>query len=124
MAALLVSHHRPGFYFRVLKEGEVGAGDEIIKVADGPERITVAGPRCAPLFAEPLARTACTLAANPRTQPRMENVFRGDCRREDFGWSGIPGSKLQAVRRRPGPVFGHCASPASIAKLPKWFRCP
>jgi len=42
MAALLVSHHRPGFYFRVLGEGEVGAGDEIVKVADGPERITVA----------------------------------------------------------------------------------
>src|SRR5271168_5144964 len=42
MPALLVSHHRPGFYFRVLEEGEVGAGDEITKVADGPERITVA----------------------------------------------------------------------------------
>ncbi len=42
MAALLVSHHRPGFYFRVLQEGEAGAGDEIVKVADGPERITVA----------------------------------------------------------------------------------
>jgi ferredoxin-NADP reductase/ferredoxin len=42
MAALLVSHHRPGFYFRVLEEGEVGAGDEITKVADGPEHITVA----------------------------------------------------------------------------------
>src|SRR6516165_3620629 len=42
MAALLVSHHRPGFYLRVLEEGEVGAGDEITKVADGPERITVA----------------------------------------------------------------------------------
>ena len=42
MAALLVSHHRPGFYFRVLEEGEVGAGDEIAKVADGPERLTVA----------------------------------------------------------------------------------
>jgi MOSC domain-containing protein YiiM len=42
MASLLVSHHRPGFYLRVLEEGKVGAGDEIIKVADGPERITVA----------------------------------------------------------------------------------
>jgi ferredoxin-NADP reductase/MOSC domain-containing protein YiiM/ferredoxin len=40
--ALLVSHHRPGFYFRVLEEGEVGAGDEVVKVADGPERFTVA----------------------------------------------------------------------------------
>jgi ferredoxin-NADP reductase/MOSC domain-containing protein YiiM/ferredoxin len=40
--ALLVSHHRPGFYFRVLEEGEVGAGDEIAKVAEGSERFTVA----------------------------------------------------------------------------------
>jgi MOSC domain-containing protein YiiM len=42
MPALLVSHRRPGFYFRVITEGEVGAGDEIQKVADGPGRITVA----------------------------------------------------------------------------------
>src|SRR5215469_491035 len=42
MPALLVEHHRPGFYFRVLEEGEVGAGDEILKIADGRERLTVA----------------------------------------------------------------------------------
>ena len=42
MAALLVAHHRPGFYLRVLEEGEVGAGDEIVRVAQGPERLTVA----------------------------------------------------------------------------------
>jgi ferredoxin-NADP reductase/MOSC domain-containing protein YiiM len=42
MAALLVAHHRPGFYFRVLQEGEVGAGDEVVKITDGPERISVA----------------------------------------------------------------------------------
>ena len=41
MAALLVAHGRPGFYFRVLEEGEVEAGDEIVRVAPGPERITV-----------------------------------------------------------------------------------
>jgi len=42
MAALLVEHHRPGFYFRVLEAGEVAAGDEIVKVSDGPERMSVA----------------------------------------------------------------------------------
>jgi len=42
MAALLVSHGRPGFYFGVLEEGEVGAGDEIVKVTAGPEQVTVA----------------------------------------------------------------------------------
>src|SRR4051812_4977076 len=42
MPALLVAHHRPGFYFRVLEEGEVGAGDEIRKISDGPEHVSVA----------------------------------------------------------------------------------
>jgi len=42
MPALLVSHRRPGFYFRVVEEGEIGAGDVISRVAEGPERISVA----------------------------------------------------------------------------------
>ena len=42
MPALLVSQHRPGFYFRVLTEGAVEAGQEIIKLASGPEGMTVA----------------------------------------------------------------------------------
>ena len=42
MPALLVAHRRPGFYFRVLLEGEVGAGDDIEKISDGPEHLTVA----------------------------------------------------------------------------------
>jgi ferredoxin-NADP reductase/MOSC domain-containing protein YiiM/ferredoxin len=42
MPSLLVAHHRPGFYLRVLDEGSVQAGDAIVKVADGPERLTVA----------------------------------------------------------------------------------
>jgi ferredoxin-NADP reductase/MOSC domain-containing protein YiiM/ferredoxin len=42
MPALLVAHHRPGFYLRVLEEGPVQAGDAIVKVADGHERLTIA----------------------------------------------------------------------------------
>jgi ferredoxin-NADP reductase/MOSC domain-containing protein YiiM len=41
MPALLISHHRPGFYFRVLREGGVRPGDAIVKVAAGPEAMTV-----------------------------------------------------------------------------------
>jgi ferredoxin-NADP reductase/MOSC domain-containing protein YiiM len=41
MAALLVARGRPGFYLRVLEEGQVEAGDEIVQVAVGPERMTV-----------------------------------------------------------------------------------
>ena len=42
MAALLVAHRRPGFYCRVITEGQIEAGQQIVKVADGPERMTVA----------------------------------------------------------------------------------
>jgi ferredoxin-NADP reductase/MOSC domain-containing protein YiiM/ferredoxin len=42
MAALLTGSGRPGFYFRVLGEGEVGAGDEIVKVGEAKERMSVA----------------------------------------------------------------------------------
>jgi ferredoxin-NADP reductase/ferredoxin len=41
MAALLVKHGRPGFYFRVIEEGDVEAGDEIARVASGPESMSV-----------------------------------------------------------------------------------
>ena len=42
MPALLTSSGRTGFYFRVLEEGEVGAGDEIVKVEDNDARMSVA----------------------------------------------------------------------------------
>lgn len=42
MPSLLVSHKRPGFYFRVITEGDVGAGDEIQKIAEGPDKVSVA----------------------------------------------------------------------------------
>jgi len=41
MPALLTSSGRTGFYFRVLQEGDVGAGDEIVKVGEAKERMTV-----------------------------------------------------------------------------------
>jgi ferredoxin-NADP reductase/MOSC domain-containing protein YiiM len=42
MPALLTSSGRPGFYLRVLREGEVGAGDEIVKVGEAKEQMSVA----------------------------------------------------------------------------------
>jgi ferredoxin-NADP reductase/MOSC domain-containing protein YiiM len=42
MPALLTGSGRPGFYFRVLREGEVGAGDDIVKVGEASERMSIA----------------------------------------------------------------------------------
>ncbi len=63
MAALLVAHDRPGFYFRVLEEGEVGAGDEIVRVAGGPERMTV-------------AEVNALLYKSPHPRNRLERALR------------------------------------------------
>jgi ferredoxin-NADP reductase/MOSC domain-containing protein YiiM len=42
LPALLVGHHRPGFYMRVVTEGRIQAGDEIVKTRTGPHALTVA----------------------------------------------------------------------------------
>jgi len=42
LPALLVSHRRPGFYLRVIREGRVRAGDRIAKTAAGPGALSVA----------------------------------------------------------------------------------
>lgn len=42
MPNLLVSQHRPGFYFRVITEGRVRAGDDIVRTRRGRHRLSVA----------------------------------------------------------------------------------
>jgi ferredoxin-NADP reductase/MOSC domain-containing protein YiiM/ferredoxin len=42
MPNLLVAHHRPGFYFRVITEGRVQAGDAIVRTRRGRHELAVA----------------------------------------------------------------------------------
>jgi ferredoxin-NADP reductase/MOSC domain-containing protein YiiM len=42
MPSLAVAHHRPGFYFRVLEEGLIKAGDKIVLVQAAPHQLSVA----------------------------------------------------------------------------------
>ncbi len=42
MPSLLVAHHRPGFYLRVITEGHVQAGDEIVRTRTGRHELSVA----------------------------------------------------------------------------------
>ena len=100
--ALLVSHRRPGFYFRVLEEGDVEAGDEIVKLASGPERMTVAEVDGAPLPPRSSAPAAASRAAHPGAQPRVASVVRGPGR--GGAGHGQRRARRRQVRRRPGPA--------------------
>jgi len=93
MAALLVSHHRPGFYFRVLEEGEVGSGDEIVKVAEDPVRMTVAEAD-ALLYLPGHRRDQLQRALSiPALSPGWQASFRAILQEEEQGGptSGNPG---------------------------------
>ena len=84
--ALLVAHRRPGFYLRVITEGEVRAGDEIVQVADGPRAAspsprstrcstcpgtTVPPPRgrCGSRRSAPAGRRPCGPCSTSRDEP-------------------------------------------------------
>src|ERR1700749_2028727 len=81
MAAMLTSSGRPGFYFRVLREGEVGAGDEIVKVGEAKERMTVAEINAllylAPHRRELLERALRIEALSPGWHRAFEDLLRG-----------------------------------------------
>ena len=42
LPSLLVAHHRPGFYLRVVTEGRVEAGDAVVRTRRGPHALSVA----------------------------------------------------------------------------------
>ena len=118
LPALLVSHRRPGFYMRVLTEGQVQAGDAIVKVASGPEAVTVAEvdgllylhdhPR------DDLARALRVDALSPGWKASLAALLE----QADAGGSDQrqPRSHRPSGRRRRGRASVRCASPASIGR--------
>ena len=102
MAALLVERRRPGFYFRVLEEGQVEAGDEIVQVAVGPERMTV-------------AEIDALLYLPGRSRSQLERALRIPAL--SAGWRGSFQELLaQEQRRRRGNAED--AGPASASGTP------
>jgi ferredoxin-NADP reductase/MOSC domain-containing protein YiiM/ferredoxin len=87
--ALLVSHRRPGFYFRVIQEGEVGAGDRIEKIANGPEQMTIAEIDALLYSAqhpiEALQRAMRISALSPGWQSSMRALLNAEEKGENIG---------------------------------------
>jgi ferredoxin-NADP reductase/MOSC domain-containing protein YiiM len=102
MASLLVAHHRPGFYFRVLEEGDVGSEDEIVKVADGPMHMTVAEADA--LLYLPAAHSPDQLrrAVNISAfSPGWQASFRAMLEKEDQGGLSTGNAGLAPTHEQP-----------------------
>ncbi len=104
MAALLVKHGRPGFYFRVLDEGEVEAGDEITQVASGPERMSVFE-----------VNTLLYMPGHPRNQ--LERALRIPAL--STGWRHSF-EALLTQERKGGGTTGNAGLTAAAGQPPAW----
>ncbi|WP_213804160.1 MOSC and FAD-binding oxidoreductase domain-containing protein [Granulicella sp. dw_53] len=135
MPALVVSHRRPGFYFRVIEEGEVGAGDEILKIEDGPGKITVAEmdsllylPNHNP---DRIAIAVRIPALSPGWKDSLEELLKADERGEHNGnagltssissppaWAGFRALRVAEVHRETGEVTSLVFELADKSPLP------
>src|SRR3954447_25818260 len=86
MPSLIVAHPRAGLYLRVLEEGEVEAGDDVVKVADGPEQLTV-------------AQVDGLLYLPHKSRPLLERALRVPALSE--GWKGSFRSLLEDAPAAP-----------------------
>jgi ferredoxin-NADP reductase/MOSC domain-containing protein YiiM len=102
MPSLLVAHHRPGFYLRVLEEGEVRAGDTIVKVADGPERLTIAD-------------VDALLYLPGKARATLERALRVPAL--SAGWQGSFRDLLAKLRAAPPPPLWAGFRPLRVAEV-------
>ncbi len=75
LPALLVSHHRPGFYMRVLTEGHVEAGDQIVKTRADPRALSVADTDALLYLPDRDAHEAAPRSTDPRPEPRLAAII-------------------------------------------------
>ncbi|NYF52366.1 MOSC and FAD-binding oxidoreductase domain-containing protein [Tunturiibacter gelidoferens] len=132
MAALLVSHKRPGFYFRVIEEGEIGAGDEIVKVAEGEERVSVAEIDALLYLPDhPRDRLECALrvpALSAGWKGSLKALLEADEKGGNAGlarssapppaWSGFRSLRVGAVRRESFDVLSFVLESEDRSPLP------
>lgn len=135
MAALLVSHHRPGFYCRVLTEGEVAAGQDVVKISDGPHQVSVAEidallylpghPRDA------LQRAVDIPALSPGWKTSLQSLLDQDPGTGNSGligvtgpppaWPGFRSLVVTGVRDESRHVRSVTLADPAGAPLPKWL---
>ena len=117
MASLLVARHRPGFYFRVITEGEVRAGDEIVRTRRGRHEMSVADID-ALLYLPHRDRDALKAAVDiPALSPGWQQSFRdllaGDAQAAppagvEPGWRGFRSLLVRDIVRESSTITSFC----------------
>ncbi|MEU1406651.1 MOSC and FAD-binding oxidoreductase domain-containing protein [Streptomyces sp. NPDC005728] len=110
MASLLVAHHRPGFYLRVLTEGHLQAGDEITLTRKGPEELSVADTDALLYLPdrdpEKLRRALDIPALSPGWQQSFRELAAAREPGQEPGWPGDRTRTRRPSTRHPGEEAG------------------
>ncbi|MFF4467192.1 MOSC domain-containing protein [Streptomyces mirabilis] len=127
MASLLVAHHRPGFYLRVITEGRVRAGDPITRTRTGRGSLSVADTDALLYLPDPdqaRLRTALTIEA---LSPGWQQSFQEMSHRLDQppapapaapGWRGFKRLRVTQVVPETPTVSSFLLRPIDSQALP------
>ncbi len=125
MPTLLVAHHRPGFYFRVLQEGHVQAGDEIVRVRVGPERLSVADTDALLYLPHKSRRTLQRALRIPALSEGWQGSFRALIERGEQAsapapatWPGFVPLVVTAIHRESDSILSFTLGPSDAAPAP------
>jgi ferredoxin-NADP reductase/MOSC domain-containing protein YiiM/ferredoxin len=117
MPSLLVAHRRPGFYFRVLEEGDVEAGDAIERIERGPEAMSVAEVDGLLYLPGHARRDLVRALQIPALSEGWQGSFREmleqapDVAAESPAWTGMRQLRVTAIERESATVISVCLAP-------------
>lgn len=102
MPSLMVAHGRPGFYLRVLTEGEVRAGDEIVRTRVGRHRLSVAAIDALLYLPDRDPEQLRKAVDIPALSPGWQGSFRdllAPPQPEPVAWEGFRPLRVEAITR-------------------------
>jgi ferredoxin-NADP reductase/MOSC domain-containing protein YiiM len=140
MPALMVAHHRPGFYLRVITEGQVAAGQDIIKISTGPQQISVAEIDALLYLPghpkDDLERALRIPALSPGWKGSLQSLVQQADRRAQGGgntglnavaaspppaWAGFRSLRVIDIQTESRDVFSLSLATPDGAPLPSWL---
>lgn len=123
LPGLLVAHGRPGFYLRVITEGRVRSGDEIVPTARGRHELSVADVDALLYLpgadADRLRAAVDIPALSPGWRQSFADILAGRDRPEGAGWTGFRMMRVTEIRHESADVLSIYLESADSTELPK-----
>jgi ferredoxin-NADP reductase/MOSC domain-containing protein YiiM len=132
MPNLLVAQHRPGFYFRVITEGRVRAGDDIVRTRRGRHELSVVDVDALLYLPDRNIEQLRKIIDVPALSPGWQQSFNEILAAHETsaapstppigiepGWNGFRALRVSAVHRESDNVLSICLEADDQASLPR-----